>query len=119
RAGGRIVLATSFDPVDEAYARSHVPMRPGRYVVLSVSDTGQGMSRETLAHIFEPFFTTKDPGKGTGLGLTMAYATVKQVGGFTFVESEIGRGSTFRLYFPPAPAPASAAAPAPVGATAA
>lgn len=104
-SGGRIALSTSLDTVDEAYARSHMPMQPGRYVVLSVSDTGQGMSRETQARIFEPFFTTKDLGKGTGLGLTMVWATIKQIGGFVFVESDIGRGTTFRLYFPPAPAP--------------
>jgi PAS domain S-box-containing protein len=111
-SGGRITLATSFDTVDEEYSRSHMPMQPGRYVTLRVSDTGTGMSRETLTHIFEPFFTTKDPGKGTGLGLTMVYATIKQVGGFLFVESEIGRGTTFHIHFPPAPMPAVAAEPA-------
>ena len=88
--------------MDEAFARTHAPMPAGHYVVLRVSDSGHGMSRETQARIFEPFFTTKDVGKGTGLGLSMVYGTLKQIGGFIFVDSEIDRGTTFRLYFPPA-----------------
>ncbi len=110
--GGRLVLSTKIEDYDEAAARANPPMTAGRYIVLRVSDTGQGMSRETLAHIFEPFFTTKDPGKGTGLGLSMVYGTLKQIGGFIFADSEVGRGTTFRLYFRPAatePQPARAA----------
>jgi CheY-like chemotaxis protein len=106
--GGLLVLTTTVEMVDEESARIHVPMPPGTYVVLTVTDTGHGMPRETQARIFEPFFTTKDVGKGTGLGLSMVYGTLKQIGGYIFVDSEIGRGTTFRLYFPPAiqpPAP--------------
>ena len=102
--GGRLVLSTRLEDFDEAAARSNPPMTPGRYIVLRVSDTGQGMPRETLAHIFEPFYTTKDPGKGTGLGLSMVYGTLKQIGGFIFADSEVGRGTTFRLYFRPSTA---------------
>jgi two-component system, cell cycle sensor histidine kinase and response regulator CckA len=110
--GGQLVLATALESVDEEYARTHVPIVPGTYTVLSVSDSGQGMSRDTQARIFEPFFTTKEAGKGTGLGLSMVYGTIKQIGGFIFVESEIARGTTFRIYFPsPSAPPASAAAP--------
>jgi two-component system cell cycle sensor histidine kinase/response regulator CckA len=111
-AGGQLVLTTGMETVNDPFARTHVPMPAGSYVVLSVTDSGHGMSRDTQARIFEPFFTTKDVGKGTGLGLSMVYGTMKQSGGFIFVDSEIDRGTTFRLYFPPAaPKPA---APAPL-----
>jgi signal transduction histidine kinase len=108
--GGDLVLTTALDEVDEELARTNVPMKPGPYAVLRVADTGHGMSRDTQTHIFEPFFTTKDVGKGTGLGLSMVYGTLKQIGGFIFVDSEVDRGTTFRLYFPPAAAKAPAAA---------
>ena len=101
--GGELSLETSSIVVDEALARQCVPMRPGEYVHLAVRDTGQGMSAETQARIFEPFFTTKPAGKGTGLGLSMVYGTLKQIGGFIFVTSELGRGTTFDVYIPPAP----------------
>jgi two-component system, cell cycle sensor histidine kinase and response regulator CckA len=103
-SGGRLTIETSFEDLDDAFARAHPPMPPGRYVVVSVADNGHGMSVETQLQIFEPFFTTKEVGKGTGLGLSMVYGTVKQSGGFIFVDSEAGRGATFRLFFPPAPA---------------
>ena len=99
-SGGRLVLTTTRETIDEAFARSHPPMPAAPYIVLSVSDSGHGMARDTLARIFDPFFTTKDIGKGTGLGLSMVYGTLKQIGGFIFVDSEINHGTTFRLYFP-------------------
>jgi PAS domain S-box-containing protein len=99
--GGHLTLRASLMVVDEAFAQRNTPIKPGPYVELCVSDTGHGMSPQVQAHIFEPFFTTKELGKGTGLGLSMVYGTVKQSGGFIFVDSEVGRGTTFRLYFPP------------------
>jgi nitrogen-specific signal transduction histidine kinase len=98
--GGRLTLAVAPFACDDAFARAHQPMAPGDYIELSVEDTGQGMSEDIRAHLFEPFFTTKEVGKGTGLGLAMVYATVRQSGGHIFVDSEIGRGSTFRIFFP-------------------
>ena len=102
-SGGRITLRVSLITADAAFVRNHQPMTPGKYVEISVADTGHGMTPEVLVHMFEPFFTTKDVGRGTGLGLAMVYGTVKQTGGFIFVESEPNQGSIFRLYFPPAP----------------
>ena len=101
--GGRLTLETSTTDIDESFTRLHVPMTPGRYALVRVVDTGYGMSPETQSRIFEPFFTTKPTGKGTGLGLSMVYGTMKQIGGFIFVDSEVGRGTAISLYFPPAP----------------
>jgi two-component system cell cycle sensor histidine kinase/response regulator CckA len=99
-AGGRLVLGTGTVTFSAEDIRHHVPMTAGRYAMMFVSDSGHGMDDATKARIFEPFFTTKAPGKGTGLGLAMVYGVVKQMGGFIWVYSEPGRGTTFRLYFP-------------------
>jgi len=98
--GGRLTMATHIVELSPDDTRQHPTMVPGRYAVLAVTDTGQGMDEATKGRIFEPFFTTKAPGQGTGLGLSSVYGTVKQMGGFIWVYSEVGQGTTFRLYFP-------------------
>jgi CheY-like chemotaxis protein len=98
--GGTLTVATANADLGDAFARTHPGATPGQYVMLSVSDTGTGMSEHTLMHLFEPFFTTKEPGKGTGLGLSMVYGFVKQSGGYITVDSKLGEGTIFQIYLP-------------------
>jgi len=98
--GGELIIETATLDLDEEYASGHPYVSPGPYVLISVSDTGSGMSSEVKEHLYEPFYTTKPKGKGTGLGLATIYGAVKQNGGSIEVYSEVGLGSTFKIFFP-------------------
>jgi CheY-like chemotaxis protein len=112
--GGRLTIETHNEAIEEDDARRHALFPPGAYVMIAVSDTGHAIDPKVLPHIYEPFFTTKEPGKGTGLGLSTVYGIVKQSGGFIWVYSEIGVGTTFKIYLPQIEEEAGTEAPAPL-----
>jgi PAS domain S-box-containing protein len=113
-SGGKICIRTASVTLDDSYRPENTFIKNGPYVMIAVSDNGQGMDRETQARIFEPFFTTKEKGKGTGLGLSTVYGIIKQSGGYVFVQSEIDRGTVFTIYFPRVDEPSEAVGATPV-----
>jgi CheY-like chemotaxis protein len=114
--GGKLTIETGTVQLDEAYSARELGVKPGAHVTISITDTGTGMDPETQSHLFEPFFTTKERGRGTGLGLATAYGIIRQSGGAIGVISELGQGTTARIYLPVVEQPAAPLAeePAPV-----
>jgi PAS domain S-box-containing protein len=117
--GGKLSIRTASVILDDSYRPENTFIQHGPYIMISVSDSGHGMDRETQARIFEPFFTTKEKGKGTGLGLSTVYGIIKQSGGYVFVQSELGRGTVFTIYFPRIDEPSEAHGAVPVSLAAA
>jgi len=115
--GGKICIRTAHVTLDSSYRPENTFIKHGPYVMISISDTGHGMDRETQARVFEPFFTTKEKGKGTGLGLSTVYGIIKQSGGYVFVQSEVGRGTVFTIYLPRVNEPSEALGATPVSPT--
>src|SRR5207245_6491204 len=108
---GKCIIETGLVTLDESYARMHTDVRPGRYAMIAVRDTGTGSPAAMLDKVFNPFFTSKGPGKGTGLGLSMVYGFVKQSAGHIMIYSEEGHGTTIKTYLPPATGTLSSAEP--------
>jgi CheY-like chemotaxis protein len=98
--GGKLIIETDLAHITDNYVKTHLGAQPGTYVAISITDTGTGMDKDILEKVFEPFFTTKERGKGTGLGLAMVYGVVKNHGGSVQVYSEVGEGTTFKIYLP-------------------
>src|SRR5205807_1997412 len=112
--GGKLTIETSNVELDASFAQAHLGSVPGSYAMVAVTDTGAGMDATVRAHLFEPFFTTKEVGKGTGLGLATVYGIVKQSDGYIEISSELGQGSTFKIYLPRLESDSASAGPSPM-----